>query len=48
MQVMRVLQQQQMLEAAGGIDSLSELMHSTPGLVCPKPIRNLGAPFVKL
>ena len=32
MQVMRVLQQQQMLEAACGIDNLPELLHSTPGL----------------
>lgn len=37
LQVMRVLQQQQLLEAAGGINSLPEALHSTPGLVCPNP-----------
>ena len=33
MQVMRVLQQQQMLEAAHSIDNLPEMLHSSPGLV---------------
>ena len=33
MQVMRVLQQQQMLEAAHGVDNLPEMLHSSPGQV---------------
>ena len=33
MQVMRVLQQQQLLQAASGIDGLSDVLHSTPGVL---------------
>lgn len=35
MQVMRVLQQQQILDAADGIGSLFEVLNSSPGLVLP-------------
>lgn len=46
MQVMRVLQQQQMLEAAQSIDNLPEMLHTSPGLVVQSFTNNSALFFV--
>ena len=45
LQVMRVLQQQQMLEAAHGTDNLPDMLHSSPGLVVQSFTTYSALPF---